>query len=215
MLIPRRAFIFAAIFALPLAAAATQAKIDADTCSSLRLEQIKFRQSGILDDINKGADWAKANLPADRLRDIEHYMLLDEQVKFGCRDAKLSPEAQRASEAAARIEINSDADPTAPAAKDPPKPGGAADKAGDKKAAPKKVTKKKAKPSEAKKSAGKGDTGDQSSADTAAPNPPVIVQSENPSSGASSSFVGNSSSESSSLPAFGFGEMTVSPHSGP
>jgi hypothetical protein len=210
---PRRPFIFAVVFAFPLAAAATQAKIDADTCTTLRLEQIKFRQSGILDDINKGANWAKANLTADRLRDIEHYLQLDEQVKFGCRDAKLSAEAQRASEAAARIEMNSDADPTALVAKDPPKPGSPADTAGDMKPAPKKVTKKKAKPSEAKKSGGKADKGDQSNAETAVPNPPVIVQSENPAS--APSFAGNAGPQRSALPAFGFGEMTVSPNSAP
>lgn len=95
---------------------ATSPKIDDDTCTQLRAEQAKFQQSGILNDINKGAEWAKGNLSPDRLREIQHYMDLDEQVKFGCRDAKLSPDAQKAREAAGRIEINSDADPTAPAA---------------------------------------------------------------------------------------------------
>src|SRR3954468_15435285 len=87
------------LYVAPAASRATNPKIDADTCTTLRLEQIKFRQSGILDDMSKGPDWAKTNLSADRLREIEHYMMLDEQVKFGCRDAKLSPEAEKASEA--------------------------------------------------------------------------------------------------------------------
>ncbi len=214
MLIPRRTILLAAIFAVPLHAHATQAKIDADTCSSLRLEQIKFRQSGILDDLSKGADWAKANLPAARLREIEHYMQLDEQVKFGCRDAKLSPEAQRASEAAARIELNSDADPTAPVAKDPPKPG-AADKSADKKPAPKKAA-KKAKPSDNK--AAKAAKSDQSSNDAYVA--PPVVQSKSQSTetsgeGGTSSFASAPASSSPPLPAFGFGEMTVLPHSAP
>jgi hypothetical protein len=110
-----RCVIALAALAVPAATAlATDPKIDADTCTQLRLEQIKFRQTGIVDDIQKGPEWAKANLTPDRLREVEHYMALDEQVKFGCRDAKLSPEAEKASEAASRIEINSDADPTAP-----------------------------------------------------------------------------------------------------
>lgn len=218
MLIPRRTIVLAALFAVPLHAHATQAKIDADTCSSLRLEQIKFRQSGILDDLSKGADWAKANLSADRLREIEHYMQLDEQVKFGCRDAKLSPEAQRASEAAARIEINSDADPTAPVAKDPPKPGGA-DKSADKKPAPKKNA-KKAKPSDAKAhgdKSSKSSTSDQSRNDAYVA-PQVVRESESNDArtqGQAAAFADTPASSSPSLPAFGFGEMTVLPYSAP
>jgi hypothetical protein len=107
------------------AALATQPKIDAETCAQLRLEQNKFRQSGILNDMRKGPEWAKANLTPERLREVEHYLTLDEQVEFGCRDAKLSPDAEKASEAASRIEKNSDADPTAPLTSASPKAGGA------------------------------------------------------------------------------------------
>ncbi len=204
----RRATIIAAICFAPFTAEATQPKIDSDTCTTLRLEQIKFRQSGILDDMSKGAEWAKANLSADRLREIEHYMQLDEEVKFGCRDAKLSPEAERASEAAARIEINSDADPTAPVANDPPKPGAA-----DKKDGPKKAFKKT-------KAAAPGDKPKKkkkaSQADSAPP-PPVVVQSASEpdtSAPAETSSVSSSppAAEAPPLPAFGFGETVVLPH---
>ncbi len=205
MLSPRHVLIFALAFAVPAGASATDAKIDAETCNLLRLEQIKFRQSGILDDMSKGAEWAKANLPADRLREIEHYLQLDEQVKFGCRDAKLSPEAERASEAAARIEINSDADPTAPVANDPPKPGGA-----DKKAAPKKAAKKKAKAAKS----------NESKADPSPP--PVIMQPQSaPETGEkgpaaeTSSFASTPTTQEPPLPAFGFGETSVLPRSAP
>ncbi|MBS0234752.1 MAG: hypothetical protein JSR99_14835 [Proteobacteria bacterium] len=196
MLFFRRALLFALCLA-PLDAWATQAKIDPETCNALRLEEIKFRQSGILDDMSKGAAWAKANLSADRLREIEHYLQLDEQVQFGCRDAKITAEAKRASEAAARIEINSDADPTAPIAKDPPKPGAA-----PKKALPKKAVKKKAKPSDPKVHSDKSADSvkpTQSEADVT-PHPPVVVQSD-------------SEEQTPSLPAFGFGETMVLPHS--
>ncbi len=219
MLFPRHAILVAAVFLAPAAALATEPKIDSETCNSLRLEQIKFRQSGILDDMNKGAEWAKANLPADRLREIEHYLQLDEQVRFGCRDAKLSPEAERASEAAARIEINSDADPTAPAANDPPKPGAA-----DKKAAPKRAAKRKAKPSDSKTEGGKSAKAGRSkdsSADSSQM-PPVVMQPqsapatvENAQPAEASSFATAPSSQDPPLPAFGFGEMTVLPHSAP
>lgn len=139
----RRTLLIATLVLAPSAAWATKPKLDPETCNSLRLEQIKFRQSGILNDLNKGAAWGKANLSPERLREIQHYLELDEQVQFGCRDAKLTAEAKRASEAAARIEINSDADPTAPEAKDPPKPGAAGADSDSKKTSKKTVHKSK------------------------------------------------------------------------
>ena len=210
----RHTTIIAAICFAPFTAEATQPKIDSDTCTALRLEQIKFRQSGILDDMSKGAEWAKANLSADRLREIEHYMQLDEQVKFGCRDAKLSPEAERASEAAARIEINSDADPTAPLANDPPKPGAA-----EKQDAPKKISRKKAKPSDPKAQNDKLKKSKKSKASQAdaAPQPPVVLESgAAPATPAETSSVSSPpAAEDPPLPAFGFGETVVSPRSAP
>ena len=109
--------VFAFVFVLlswPSAGFATPARLDAETCNQLRLEQIKFKQLGVVSDIEKGGTWGKANLSAERLREIEQYIQLDEQVKFGCRDAKLTIDAERASEAARRLELNSDLDPTAP-----------------------------------------------------------------------------------------------------
>ena len=89
---------------------ATAARIDAETCTQLRLEQIKFKQSGVLDDMKNGPEWAKSNLSPERLREVELYIQLDEQVKFGCRDAKLSPDLLKAQEAATRQELNLDPD---------------------------------------------------------------------------------------------------------
>lgn len=230
----------------PTAAAwATQAKLDPDTCAQLRLEEIKFRQSGILNDINKGPDWAKANLPPDRLREVEHYIELDEQVQFGCRDAKLSPEAEKASEAAARIEINSDADPTIPLTPppvdtspaagviDPPKPGTAAVKKPAKKAVQKKPrpadpkAQSLDKPKKPSKSSISEDVAPPpipmqteeapSSVSPPAPaSPPAATTASAPSS-AFPSIMGGAAPATSdpTLPAFGFGETTVVPHSSP
>jgi hypothetical protein len=69
---------------------ATAPKIDAEACKEMRVEQAKFIETGILADIERGPDWAKANLPQDKLRQIELYIMLDEQLKFGCRDAKIT-----------------------------------------------------------------------------------------------------------------------------
>ncbi|HET6387870.1 hypothetical protein [Hyphomicrobium sp.] len=220
-------FAIGAMICAPVSAWATQPKVDPETCSALRLEQIRFRASGVLDDMSKGAQWAKANLPPERLREIEHYIQLDEQVKFGCRDAKLSPEAERASEAAARIEINSDADPTAPAANDPPKPGASAKPAAAEKKKPakpaadkaaekpeKKDPPKKAKPPppKAENAAPAKPAKQKVSQERAAPAPPVIV--ERSAGTRASDAYSPPYVPDPSLPQFGFGETVVTPHAG-
>ena len=96
-------------------------KIDKETCAQLRGEQATFIQSGILADIQRGPAWAKSNLAPERIREIELFITLDEQIKFGCREVTLTGDAIRAGEAAQRLELNPNADPTAPppaAAKD-------------------------------------------------------------------------------------------------
>ena len=105
-----------ASLALAAVAHAGTAKFDAETCNQLRAEQAGFVQAGILADIQHGPEWGKANLGADRMREIEHFFLLDENLKFGCREATLTPEAMRAGEEALKIEANPDADPNAPPA---------------------------------------------------------------------------------------------------
>ncbi len=93
---------------------ATEPKLDTETCNQLRLEHMKYVQTGVAADMERGAEWGKANLSADKLRDMELFIQLDEQIKFGCRDAKLTMDAERAAEAAKRLELNPDLDPTLP-----------------------------------------------------------------------------------------------------
>lgn len=85
---------------------AAQAKIDKESCDQLKTEQAHFMESGIVADLQKGPEWGKANLTAERLREIEHFILLDEQLKFGCRQVTLTGDILRAGEAASKIEAN-------------------------------------------------------------------------------------------------------------
>lgn len=197
-------------FLVPAAAHATKPKLDSDTCAQLRVEDTKFRQAGILNDMSKGPAWAKANLSADRLREVQHYIELDEQIQFGCRDAKLSVDAAKASAAAARIEINSDADPTVPLVKDPTKPG--ASPAAKTKKAPAKSTHKKAKTGDPKSGSLEQTKKTTASSQPAAPALQPSVPEQADSTAQSSGF---STDSGPTLPAFGFGETVVLPGSAP
>lgn len=120
--------IAAMIAVIPVVARAANPRLDKSTCEQLHAEQTKFIESGILKDLERGAEWGKTNLPAEKLREVEHYILLDEQIKFGCREESLTPAMLEAAEIAKRLELNSDADPFAPADKKPAKKSPAAEK---------------------------------------------------------------------------------------
>lgn len=102
----------AGTLALSIPCAHGAPKLDKETCEQLKGEQAKFMASGIVEDIQKGAEWGKGNLSPERLREIEHFILLDEQLKFGCRIVTMTADIFRASEAATQLE----APPEPPAA---------------------------------------------------------------------------------------------------
>lgn len=114
--VSRGALLVAALVCVSRAAPATAPKLDVLTCADLRIEQQKAVEAGLAADVARGPEWAKANLTPERLRQLELFIAVDEQVKFGCRDAKLTADAERAAEAARRLELNPDLDPTAPLA---------------------------------------------------------------------------------------------------
>ncbi len=117
----------ACVYAVLSQPASAAPKLDKETCEQLRTDQAKFIQSGILADLQRGPEWAKTNLAAERIREIELFISLDEQIKFGCRDVTLTGDALRAGEAARRLELNPNLDPTQP----PPAPEQPDQKAGD------------------------------------------------------------------------------------
>lgn len=110
-----------ALGAMAAPVCAANPKLDKETCAQFKTEQVKFIQSGILADLHRGPDWGKANLTADRLREIELYITLDEQIKFACREATLTPDLAKVEEIAKRLELNPNLDPFAP----PPPPDAA------------------------------------------------------------------------------------------
>lgn len=103
-----------AIIAPLTSARATPAKLDDQTCKDMRGEKQKFLDSGVLANVERGPAWAKANMSPDQLRQVELFLMLDEQLKFACRDAVISLDAAKAGDTAKLLEANPDADPNAP-----------------------------------------------------------------------------------------------------
>lgn len=106
-------FAAAGTLAISIASAQAAPKLDKETCEQLKGEQAKFLASGIVEDIQKGVEWGKANLTPERIREIEHFILLDEQLKFGCRIVTMTADIFRASEEATKLEAPP-APPSAP-----------------------------------------------------------------------------------------------------
>lgn len=155
----------AGTLAISIASAQAAPKLDKETCEQLKGEQAKFLASGIAEDIQKGVDWGKANLTPERIREIEHFILLDEQLKFGCRIITMTADIFRASEEATKLEappepapvpapagkqgrINEDG-PVRPVTPKPkPKPAATAEQSAQPAAAPKPKPKPKPKPAD-------------------------------------------------------------------
>ncbi len=60
------------------------AALDPDSCAKLKTEQEAMEKAGLKDEVAKGPEWAKANLPAEKLNDIKRWIEVDEQLLFRC-----------------------------------------------------------------------------------------------------------------------------------
>ncbi len=59
-----------------------------EACDALKAEQAQLTAAGAKESFDKGAAWAKANLSAAKLREIERFIGLEEQLGFRCGLAK-------------------------------------------------------------------------------------------------------------------------------
>src|SRR5262245_28498552 len=84
-----RLVFFLAAAAVVAVAQARAAPLDADTCAKLRGEHSQLELAGVEKDMEKGPEWAKANLAADKLDRIRRFIDLEEQLLFRCRDKSL------------------------------------------------------------------------------------------------------------------------------
>lgn len=68
---------------------AKAASLAKETCDAIDAERAALAASGVSETIQKGAAWAQANLPSIKLKEIERYIGLQEQLLFKCGHAKL------------------------------------------------------------------------------------------------------------------------------
>ncbi|MBN9267925.1 MAG: hypothetical protein J0I57_15600 [Hyphomicrobium sp.] len=67
---------------------ATSAQLDAPACEQLQVRLDTLRNEGAAADMARGPEWARANLPPDRLQRIGALLEVEEQLNFRCGFAK-------------------------------------------------------------------------------------------------------------------------------
>lgn len=77
-----RAHLMAAV--ILAASPATAAPLEPQACSSLKSEHQGLVAAGAKSDMEKGPQWAKANLQTERLKSIERLIAVEEQLSFRC-----------------------------------------------------------------------------------------------------------------------------------
>ena len=67
-----------------LAPAAAAAKLDNAACAALTDERNAIAATGVKADMERGPDWAKANMPPERLQSALRLLEVEDQLEFRC-----------------------------------------------------------------------------------------------------------------------------------
>jgi hypothetical protein len=59
-------------------------QLDKDECARLKTEQSQLESGGVRGTMVKGPEWAKTNLPPEKLEQVKRLIELDEQLLFRC-----------------------------------------------------------------------------------------------------------------------------------
>ncbi len=127
-----------------------------DECDRAKSEQSGLETAGAAADMAQGPEWARANLPTDRLNRVARWIELQEQILFRCPRPKPVKEPETAAKSGDPAEAKPDQKP-ASTKKSKPKPapattadtGDAAGEAAPKPAKPKPQAQKKPKADDA------------------------------------------------------------------
>lgn len=77
--------------ALPMARAMAL-PMQPEECERARVEQGALAASGTAEDVARGGEWGRANLTDDRLRKVQRWIELEEQILFRCPRPKPVPQ---------------------------------------------------------------------------------------------------------------------------
>lgn len=99
------AVLLTAFALLPLGEAAAE-RLDKEACEALKAEQARLVEAGAKADMERGPEWAKANLAPDRLKRIERMLEVEDGLAFRCPQPRPAP-----------IEVEAKSAPAAPASK--------------------------------------------------------------------------------------------------
>ena len=69
--------------------AAAAATLDQEACARLKTELMQLELGGTRSSMAKGPEWAKVNLPADKLQQIKRLIDVEEQILFRCQGKPL------------------------------------------------------------------------------------------------------------------------------
>ena len=72
-----------------LAATVRAEPLAKEACDVIKAEHEALGSGGVKEDMAKGPEWAKANLAADKLKRIETFIGLEEQLNFRCGLARI------------------------------------------------------------------------------------------------------------------------------
>jgi hypothetical protein len=67
-----------------MCASANAAPLEQSACAALNNERDRLIASGLKSDMERGPEWAKTNLAADRLQQIQRLIAVEEQLSFRC-----------------------------------------------------------------------------------------------------------------------------------
>lgn len=69
---------------------AAAAPLDGETCKNLQAQLDTLRSEGATADMARGPEWARANLPLERLQRIGTYIEVEERLNFRCGLARIT-----------------------------------------------------------------------------------------------------------------------------
>ncbi|HKZ96686.1 MAG TPA: hypothetical protein VJ045_06865 [Hyphomicrobiaceae bacterium] len=141
--LPAAAILFASSGVLSVALAAP---LEPAACDGLKRERDTLLTQGVKTDMERGPEWAKANLDPGRLKLVEHLIEVEEQLAFRCQRLRITTGKARGKKKGAATEPGAEgnAEPASSSAKTGSEPASSPAKTGSEPAAPRPAKKKRA-----------------------------------------------------------------------